>query len=619
MKENLNCRRNWKLYNILLIIVIICLAVPTKFWEKGPDIDCGFVYVLNKYARQLTFGKDVVFTFGPFGFLLHCMDEGNKILMTLTAWALLLAGHAFLLYQYLFRLKEGSKDRKAVVLGMVLFVLSESAFGTEYYWCYVALFALLLALNGFRRDVYIFDILLIVSLYIKFNLFMMIFGFLVLYLMFGYFYDKELYKYCSLRMLAGLVVSPLVYFVLNGFSPDNLVNFWNYIRGSVEISAGNCVAMGPVGNDGALIWALIGAAAFLLCIILGWKSGMYNFMVMAFVGECLFMCYKHTMVLHRNGMGSMMFFLSLLPLFIRWDCLFESLGGRKRQLYVTLLSVLIMITVVESGLKDMNLVNRIRNNVYELPNTIKTIREQDPSELDPLPGGVLAEIGTSSMTVYPHRISYCMSYDFNYVPLFTIQAYSAFTPYLDQMTAEMFWDDDAPAYILFATTTLGDRWPLIECPQTWEAIRYNYDVCIQEGVLLLKHKEREVVKRPEYHFLKASDYARDDVIDLDGADYLIMNADMNLLGKLTKILYKIPPVNLHVYYTDGREETHRVLLDMFSGGVELGRLSSTGEGVIDIMNGEADSWNVEKIVLEGEGLKYYKKEMQVEFYTSETR
>ncbi len=68
MKENLNCRRNWKLYNILLIIVIICLAVPTKFWEKGPDIDCGFVYVLNKYARQLTFGKDVVFTFGLLAF-----------------------------------------------------------------------------------------------------------------------------------------------------------------------------------------------------------------------------------------------------------------------------------------------------------------------------------------------------------------------------------------------------------------------------------------------------------------------------------------------------------------------------------------------------------------------
>ncbi|MDE7433401.1 MAG: hypothetical protein K2N34_16010, partial [Lachnospiraceae bacterium] len=477
-------------------------------------------------------------------------------------------------------------------------------FGTEYYWCYVALFALLLALNGYQRDIYVFDALLILSLYIKFNMFIMILGILVLYLLFGYFYDKKLYRYCSLRMLAALMVSPLIYFGLYGFS---LENFGYFIRGYCEMSSGNCVIMGPTDLDMRLIWAAIGAFAFLFCVILGLKSGIYNFMVMAFIGECLFMCYKHKLVLHRNGMGYMMFFLSLIPLFIHWDQLFESLDRHKRQLYVISMSIIISITVIESGLKDINLVSRIRNNVYEFPNTIKTLREQDTTEMDPLSGSVLTEIGDSSMTVYPHRISYCMSYDLNYVPLYTLQAYSTFTPWLDQMSAKMFWEEDAPTYILFSTSTLGDRWPLIECPQTWESIKYNYDVCIQEGPLLLKHKEPETIEPPEYHFMQASDHARDDLIDLNGADYFIINTDMNLLGKLTKIFYTIPPVNMHVYYSDGREETHRVLLDMFSGGVELGMLALSNQDAIDILNGNGETLSVKKIKFEGEGLKYYKK------------
>ena len=168
---------------------------------------------------------------------------------------------------------------------------------------------------------------------------------------------------------------------------------------------------------------------------------------------------------------------------------------------------------------------------------------------------------------------------------------------------------------MLSKATIDNRWPFIECPQTWEVIRNYYNVCLQEGDLFLLKRNTDV-ENPDYHLINSSNYMQNDIIELNGADYLKISTDLNFNGFLAKIFWKIDTVDMHVYYSDGREEIHRVLLDMLSEGVELGMLATTDETLINMLNGVELPNTVVKIVFEGDGLKYYKNNVDVEFYIS---
>jgi hypothetical protein len=69
-----------------------------------------------------------------------------------------------------------------------------------------------------------------------------------------------------------------------------------------------------------------------------------------------------------------------------------------------------------------------------------------------------------------------------------LQAYCAYTPYLDARNAAYFQKGArAPTFIVFGLRTIDGRWPLIESPMAWTAIYENYDIHIcDEPYLLLK-------------------------------------------------------------------------------------------------------------------------------------
>ncbi|EOS21339.1 hypothetical protein C804_06020 [Lachnospiraceae bacterium A4] len=248
-----------------------------------------------------------------------------------------------------------------------------------------------------------------------------------------------------------------------------------------------------------------------------------------------------------------------------------------------------------------------------MPLSIEAMLEQNTEQLCPLPEAISKEIGDASVSIYPWEISYCASNNLNYIPLATIQAYSTYTPYLDKISAAKFLNSDPPEYILLTLNTIDNRWPFIECPQTWEAIKNNYYIKIQEDDLfLLKRRDESVTVN--YELINTDDYTLDDAIELNGADYIKISARLSIKGSLAKTLWKIPEINMHVYYSDGSEATHRVLLDMFTEGVSIATLPTTKETLTDVLNDTGHLSSVSKIVFEGDGLRCYKHAIKVEFY-----
>lgn len=612
--------KNINYFKVAIIVFALLISFPRLLMPFSNGLDMSWVFAINKiYQSDIVWGKDVVFTYGPLGFLIYCQPIGNNLLYTSIFWAFLLISHSYLLYQLFF--KSNLTNFFGILVSFFLFTLVANV-SREYYICYVAFLAFLLFLNGFRKNIYIFGIILILSFFIKFSLFIMIFSSLCIYLIFGYFYSKNIYKYSIPRIIAFLLLVPIAYFVICGFYFDGFIQ---YVRGSIDMSSGYIYAMSIPDNNKFAFWIIIASFSFLIATLLVIRSSMYNLIVMLLIATSLFMCFKRGFV-RADGhasecMNAMLYYLSLIPLFINWKTLDLKLIVVVKNAFLSLISITILIAVVQNELSNINFVSRIKSNIYYLPISISNIKSQVGENksyipnINPLPDNILKTIGNASVTIYPIEISYWSSNPINYVPLFGLQAYSIYTPYLDQKTAEKLQQDNGPKFIIFNLDAIDSRWALIECPRTWEVIRNYYEIVSQwNGQFLLKRKNEPTKLDYNKPYTVANYSLRNSHINLKNADFVKIYAKYNLRGKLAKLFWKLPEVNMNVVYSDGSQVSRRVLLDMFSDGVELGFLPKDPNSFVDIMQNKVNLPRVRSIYFSGSGVKYYDDNIEVKFF-----
>lgn len=611
-------KENWKIYHLIFIVITLLVSFPDVLELKTPGLDPSWRYALNKlFCDGYVCGKDFVFTYGPLGFLLNCVKTGHNMLFTCIFWIFMLGAHGIFLFQLLFKEKEG-KQNILIFVGLSLFLVSYPS--PEYYIVYISLMSILLTMNGYKKDIYFFVFLFPLSLYIKFSLFILMVAIIAVYLIFGYFQDKILYPYCVHRICLSIILMPLIYFIFDGFS---LTNFKKYIKGSMEMASGYSYAMSTPQHDPYYIWIIVAAAACAVCLFLSIRCGIQNFIVLSFISVCLLMLYKHGFVRADNVhvsscMNAMLTFLSLAIIFLDWNHILAA-SGKWKTLFLTMFSITLSIVIIQNELESINIVSSIKDKVFEFPVKMADIYDQKDSDVSPLPSSVTELIGDSSVCIYPWEISYCISTDLNYFPLATLQAYCAYTPYLDRITAEKFLNEDAPEHIILTLDTIDNRLPLIECPQTWEAIRNNYFVLIEDnGIILLRHNDH--APPVLYESLGILTQNIEDTIVLADADYLKITAELNWKGKLAKMFWKIPEVDMTICYSDenASDDSGRILLELFSEGVEVGSVISHNntEQLIDMINYEGNLSAVKSIYFSGEGLAFYKNNIVIEFFST---
>ena len=611
-------KENWKIYHLIFIVITLLVSFPDVLELKTPGLDPSWRYALNKlFCDGYVCGKDFVFTYGPLGFLLNCVKTGHNMLFTCIFWIFMLGAHGIFLFQLLFKEKEG-KQNILIFVGLSLFLVSYPS--PEYYIVYISLMSILLTMNGYKKDIYFFVFLFPLSLYIKFSLFILMVAIIAVYLIFGYFQDKILYPYCVHRICLSIILMPLIYFIFDGFS---LTNFKKYIKGSMEMASGYSYAMSTPQHDPYYIWIIVAAAACAVCLFLSIRCGIQNFIVLSFISVCLLMLYKHGFVRADNVhvsscMNAMLTFLSLAIIFLDWNHILAA-SGKWKTLFLTMFSITLSIVIIQNELESINIVSSIKDRVFEFPVKMADIYDQKDSDVSPLPSSVTELIGDSSVCIYPWEISYCISTDLNYFPLATLQAYCAYTPYLDRITAEKFLNEDAPEHIILTLDTIDNRLPLIECPQTWEAIRNNYFVLIEDnGIILLRHNDH--APPVLYESLGILTQNIEDTIVLADADYLKITAELNWKGKLAKMFWKIPEVDMTICYSDenASDDSGRILLELFSEGVEVGSVISHNntEQLIDMINYEGNLSAVKSIYFSGEGLAFYKNNIVIEFFST---
>ena len=612
-------RELWKQYKVPLLLGMYAIMTFPFFYalSKSNGLDGSWSYALSKFnvIPGLKCGRDWVFTYGPLGFLepecgLNCLIIATLIMTFLFVSTLIL-----------FRkfIKDSSVPEGLIFASMLLVFVGGVNDSVARYVQYCVLLSLAVLWKNMddKYAAVFFAVATPIAFMYKFSIAIDVMVTVLVFLI----AKLLLREYRKIWILfLPLLTIPISYLLYN-FS---LKGLFNYIRGSLEVSEGYNVAMSIGKDDAYAVWIFIMMGLYIAIMVTQHMVKEYkNLYVMLWFAPSFLMAYKEGFVRadtghSANAVTEILVMLSVMVLLFDLQPLFEQLRVKNKKGVVQGGLILTLLALALLDNPGMHPVQDLMGKIHGLPTTFVAMlpeeREQEIDDLEGIPSKFHDEIGNSTFTSYPWEITFIekdRDTAKNFVPLPALQIYSTYTPYLDELTADLFNGEKAPEYIIFKFDTIDGRIPLLEVPVTWQAIQEHYELAGYEAdtdSYLLKYRGTGTEQAEQ---ISEANFAKEDTILFQDCSELRINAELTFRGWLTKMLWKIPAVEARITYSDGTVREGRVLLDNLSGGIinapyDLNTLS-------DVLNGEGKASSIKSIQLFDDGLQYYKNDVRVEY------
>ncbi len=172
----------------------------------------------------------------------------------------------------------------------------------------------------------------------------------------------------------------------------------------------------------------------------------------------------------------------------------------------------------------------------------------------------------------------------NYRPRPVFQGYSAYTPRLLDDNAAFFRGERAPRFVLWRLDALDDRLPTSEDGPALLEILYCYRLVAEEhGFQLLERRTSQPTITAAREVLWTGTAGFNEEVSLGGlpgaAHIVRIQVVDSARGKLTKLLFRPPPLFLRVRQTDGEESRYRLIPALVSAGFLLNPLLRDDEDV----------------------------------------
>jgi hypothetical protein len=175
-----------------------------------------------------------------------------------------------------------------------------------------------------------------------------------------------------------------------------------------------------------------------------------------------------------------------------------------------------------------------------------------------------------SVDLYPWSQILVFANDLRYHPRPIMQSYSAYTPELAEMNAAYLRGEQAPENIFFSVYPVDGRFPAGDDGRSWPDLLTRYDVVSTNsfGFLLLQHSAnprscKRVLLQDSviaFHSPVAVPSAR------EGPVWAEIEINRTTLGSVASALYKPPQISLDVVVADGRAMSFRLIPGMARAG-----------------------------------------------------
>lgn len=549
------------------------IAYISSFFLSGTrvpslNIDFSWMAVLE-YAAQFKFhfGRDIVFTFGPLGYLYTDVSQGyliaQRIIFAL-AWSGMVAWTAtgvaqrisgpskylFILWFLLFS-NTGESDTGKLEQQVFLVMAYGSLILLEYLQERKGAAAVLLSAFALLA---LMKVTFLMAAVISIVVCAAVQG------------ARGNIK--AAAAIPGLFIA--VFLALWLATDQQLASLLPWLKGSLELTGGYTEAMTVVPKPWVFRICVTAGVLFLVALVVRARS---NHLSMSTAGFLLvaalytFLSWKQGFVRADKHVFAFMLFLPLAFALLVVEPVKNVISRKARVALTTLLVGAIILCTLAANIQEagtmwqraLNWPNRLLHNASLIVKSVtgrgKTCYEafqayplQDPRVDLPLARSL---IGRSSVDVINYRQYAALDNKLNYRPRPVFQGYSAYTPYLQALNLAFFRSGQRPQYLLYNMESIDNRFATLDDAMLLPFVFKNYKPVAQDGNFLILRARGDKPTDVRLQLMDERTIGFDEVLTLSHlkGTSLIMQVDMNstLWGEFAKLVFQAPLLSLNIH------------------------------------------------------------------------
>jgi hypothetical protein len=568
-------------YVTLMVSVALSLM---QFPERAADskgLDPAWELFLNHaYENSLSFGTEVIFTYGPLGFLFTPDYTGwevdNRIFLELVLKGWVALGFILLLVKTNLYLRI---PLLAFVFLNPIWILQESSSVLSLgllCWCVVCVLETGKKEYGYY---YLFAFFCGLLSLVKFTL-LMSSGFLIFLLTIYLLIKKE--KKTAIILNSLLFATFAIGWIL---LKQSLLNLPAYLLNSWEMASGYGKSMAIY--EPSKVFA-VGVTALLACSLSGfiilletfdrrsWQEKAKTFLPVLGIGFLLFLNWKHGF--SRADLHVLVFF-GFAPIAGIALTVFANKNCSRISSFISLAAVCICCFL---GVKWM-LPNFFSTRCDTLTNSMKKSFSilSDPSSYKAdienkfemmtkasQPTLLSSYVDDSTIDVWGNNQGQVIYRGLNYQNRPVFQSYSAYTPRLQKLNASFFEDDSRPEFLLFNLDTIDNHFPPSDDASAFIEVYHRYSPVLQsdDGLLMRSNEETsfKLEKIDEKTIAWGQKYS---LKETNQTLILRVHTTTSFAGKVRNLLYKPPPAKIRIFDSKKSNITYNFIPSSWENGV----------------------------------------------------
>lgn len=561
------------LFFAALLVTSACMFVPFAPQMPGSGLDPSWIFGMNQaLAQGLSFGRDVVFTFGPYSSVytrhFHPATDG-----------LMMAGGAYIALCFFIASALNFQNAKWPLQVGLLAVLTATTVSKDALFFFYPLLAgiylfRVITANHEPRKTPIRKSLLVAFLFSPFGLLPLIKGSMlgacgiVLILASILLLKHKRIAYITAIWLAPIIAS--LFFWTLADQPVQLLPA--YLSSMISLIRGYTEAMSMEGRFGQVALYLLAAVVLLGTIFFNRSAPLHaRTLLMLFFCSILFLSFKAAFVRHGGHALSASTMLLLATL------LYGTLQSGKRLAPVFMLSIATWFLIDAAYVKTstQNLLDNIANT-YKAPWVGLLERIDDPGSLTARYTERLREIAdnaklpalSGTVDVYSYDQSTLIASGNTWHPRPIFQSYAAYLPELAEKNLAHLRSNRRPDQILFAVQPIDGRLPALEDGMSWRTLLDLYrPTALLPNHLLMERRADRFQPGGDIRTISKKTHALGEKIEIPRSKHLVFSKvrlKQSLLGKLTGIVYKPSELSL-IVRTGDTSKTFRFIASMGRG------------------------------------------------------